>query len=58
MSKQKQKQKQKKQKKQPVEGHLGGSFVMCPTLDYGLGHDLRVLRLSSALGSVLGMEPT
>ena len=31
--------------------------VMCPTLDFGLGHDLKVVGLSPALGSVLGMEP-
>ena len=28
-----------------------------PTLDFGLGHDLTVLRSSPELGSELGMEP-
>ena len=27
------------------------------TLDFGSGHDLRVVRLSPVLGSALGMEP-
>ena len=26
-------------------------------LGFGLGHDIRVIRLSSLLGSMLGMEP-
>lgn len=29
----------------------------CPGLDLGSGYDFRVVRLSSALGSTLGMEP-
>ena len=28
-----------------------------PTLDFGSGHDLRVVRLSPVLGSALGIEP-
>ena len=28
------------------------------TLDFNSGHDLRVLKSSPALGSMLGMEPT
>jgi len=28
----------------------------CPTLDFGSGHDLRVVRSSPALGSALGIE--
>ena len=28
-----------------------------PTLDFGSGHDLRVVGLSPTLGSVLSMEP-
>ena len=39
-----------------VLGCLGGS-VKCPTLDFGLGHDFKVVRQSLAMGSVLGMEP-
>ena len=31
--------------------------VKHPTLDFGSGHDFRVVRLSPMLGSVLGMEP-
>ena len=31
--------------------------VKCPTLDFGSGHDLMVLRLSPALGSALSVEP-
>ena len=31
--------------------------VKYPTLDFGSGHDLRVVRLSPKLGSVLGVEP-
>ena len=30
--------------------------VKCPTLDFGSGHDLRVLGSSPTLGSMLGME--
>ena len=32
-------------------------LVKHPTLDFGLGHDLMVVRLSPALGSALSMEP-
>ena len=31
--------------------------VECPTLDFGSGHDPRVVELSPVLGSVLNMEP-
>ena len=31
--------------------------VKCPTLDFGSGHDFRVMRLSLMLGSALSMEP-
>ena len=31
--------------------------VKCLSLDFGSGHDLRVMRLSPALGSVLRVEP-
>ena len=38
----------------------GGTWVAQsvkpPTLDFSSGHDLRVVRLSPTLGSVLGME--
>ena len=33
-------------------------LVMCPALDFGSGHDLRVLRWSPASGSALSMDPT
>ena len=40
---------------------LGGAWVAQlvkpPTLDFCSGHDLRVMRLSPAWGSMLGMEP-
>lgn len=32
-------------------------LVKYPTLDFGLGHVLRDMGLSPALGSILGMEP-
>ena len=32
-------------------------WVKHPTLDFGSGHDLGVVRLSPASGSVLGVEP-
>ena len=32
-------------------------LVKHPTLDFGSGHDLRVMRLSRVSGSVLGVEP-
>ena len=39
----------------------GGTWVAqpveCPTLDFGSGHDPRVVGQSSASGSVLSMEP-
>ena len=31
--------------------------VKCPTLDFGSGHYLRILRSSPTLDSVLGVEP-
>ena len=31
--------------------------VKRPNLDFGSGHDLRVVRSSSALGSTLGVQP-
>ena len=31
--------------------------VKCPTLGFGSGHNLMVVRASPALGSMLGMEP-
>ena len=31
-------------------------LVKCPTLDFGSGHDLRVMELSHELGSALSME--
>ena len=40
-----------------LKGHLGGS-VKHPTLDLSSGLDLRLLSLSPALGSTLGMELT
>jgi len=36
-------------------GHLGGSIERW-TLDFGSGHDFRVVRSSPASGSVLGVE--
>ena len=30
----------------------------CPTLEFGSGHDPRVMGLSPASGSVLSLEPT
>ena len=32
--------------------------VKQPTLDFGLGHDLRAVRWSPSVGSTLGVEPT
>ena len=32
-------------------------LVKCPTLGFGLSHDLRVMRSSPKLDSILGMEP-
>ena len=39
-----------------VQGHLGGQSVKQVTLDLGSGCDLRVMRLSLALGSALNVE--
>ena len=40
-----------------TQGHLVAQSVKHLTLDFSSGHDLRVLRLSSTLGSELGVEP-
>ena len=42
-----------------VNVNCGGTWVaqLVKPLDFGSGHDLRVVRLSPTLGSVLGMEP-
>ena len=37
-------------------GAWGAQLVECLTLDFGSGHDLRVVRLNPALGSMLSME--
>ena len=34
-----------------------GQLVKCLTLDFGSGHDLRVVRSSPQLGSTLNVEP-
>ena len=39
------------------QGAWVAQLVKHPTLDFGLGHDLIVVRWSTPLGSVLGMEP-
>ena len=40
-------------------GHLGGSMVERPTLDFGPGHGLQILRWNPALGTTLSsMELT
>ena len=39
-----------------MKGHLGGQSVEPPTLNFGLGHDLTVVRSSPTSGSVLGTE--
>ena len=36
----------------------GWHSVKCSALDFGSGHDLKVVRTSLALGSVLGLETT
>ena len=36
--------------------HLVAQWVKCLTLDFSLGHDLRVVRSSSTLGSMLSVE--
>ena len=35
-----------------MEGRLVAQLVKRPTLDFGSGHDLRIMRLSPALSSV------
>ena len=35
----------------------GAWVAQCQTLDFSSGHDLRVVRLSLASGSALGLEP-
>ena len=40
----------------PSRGTLVAQLVKCLILDFGSGHDLRVLRCSPALASVLSME--
>ena len=42
-------------KEKTLHGHLGGS-VKHLTLDFGSGHDLRVVRLSPLSGSALSVE--
>ena len=37
--------------------YLVSNSIKCLTLDFGLGHALRVVRLSPASGSMLGVEP-
>ena len=38
-------------------GVRASQSVKCLTLDFGLGHDLRVMRWSTTSGTILGMEP-
>ncbi|VCX43222.1 unnamed protein product [Gulo gulo] len=44
-----------------LKASFGGArvvlLVRCPTLDFGSGHDLRVVRSSPSSRSVLSMEP-
>ena len=40
-----------------IQGARVAQLVKHPVLDFGSGHDLRVMRFSPALGSALGMEP-
>ena len=40
------------------EGAWVAQSVKHQTLDFGSGHDLRLMRLRPMSGSVLGMEPT
>ena len=44
--------------KMPIRGHWVAQLVKRPTLNFCSGHDLRVIRLSPALGSTLGVEPS
>lgn len=37
-------------------GRLGGSWVKCPTLGFGSIHDLRIVKLSPILGSMIRGE--
>ena len=41
-----------------MRGAGEAQWIECLTLDFCLGHDLRVVGSSLKLGSVLGMEPT
>jgi len=47
----------KKKKKEGRGCTWVAQLVKCPTLDFGSGHDLRVVRSSPMSGSTLGMEP-
>ena len=40
-----------------TQEHLVAQSVKHLTLDFSWGHDLRVMSLSPALGSALGVEP-
>ena len=40
-----------------IRGTWVAQQVKHPTLDFGSGHDLKVIRSSSALSSELGVEP-
>ena len=44
-------------KNSPSWGTWLAQSVKHPTLDFGSGHDLRVMGLSPKLGSMLGKEP-
>ena len=39
-----------------MKGTQVAQLVKCLTLDFGSGHDLRILRLSPTLSYMLGME--
>ena len=41
-----------------MEGRLVAQLVKRPTLDFGSGHDLRVMRLSPTLSSMLSRMST
>ena len=41
-----------------IRGMWVAQWVKHLTLDFGSGHDLRIMRLSPTLGSMLSMEPT
>ena len=43
--------------KTDIGGPWVAQSVMGRTLDFGSGHDLKVVRLSLALGTMLGMGP-